>query len=81
MEFVMERAKTLEEAKRHHQHWGGVLLIDDDGSFMIVSIEKDVAAFGRSSAYLDNLAPSWSEAHPDNIVKLKHEKPVQLSLF
>lgn len=80
MEHVIERTKSLPKANDLHKHWGGLLLVDDDGSFMIVSVDKDCPAFGRSSEYLEGLAPSWSEAHPDNALVVER-KPVQLNLF
>ncbi len=81
MEFVSARTRSIGKANALHRKWGGVLLIDGDGSYMIVSIEKDVAAFGRTSEYLDGLAPSWSEAHHDNAQGREKNMPKQLALF
>ncbi len=81
MEHISARTKSITRANALHRKWGGVLLIDNDGSFMIVSIDKDCPAFGRSSEYLNGLAPSWSEAHKDNSQESEKHTPVQMTLF
>ena len=66
----MDKFKTLTEAQAAHEEYGGILLVLDDGEYAHCHFcEKDelCGECGRTAEWLDSLAPSWSEASPENI--------------
>lgn len=75
----MDRFTDLDEARAAHDEFGGILL--DQGDHYIVGYPPGDQGdpepwMNRSGEYLDSLAPSWDETHPDNL----KQQPAQMGL-
>jgi len=75
----MTRFTNLEAARLEHAEHGGILL--DQGDHYLVGwppghIGEIEPWINRSGEYLDSLAPSWDETHPDN----QQQQPAQIGL-
>ncbi|MFA5353156.1 MAG: hypothetical protein WC291_02910 [Thermodesulfovibrionales bacterium] len=87
----MHTFKTLNEALAAHEYHGGILLVLDNGKYAVCDrcLPGRCGKCGRSEEWLDSLAPSWSEAAPENmrrdprnkIAAAKGLKIAQVSLF
>jgi len=74
--------KTLTEAEAGHNEVGGVLLVEDDGTYTLcLDCVYERPCECRNRKWTDSLAPSWSEAAPENAVRDPRGMPVQGQLI
>lgn len=73
--------KRLHEAQAEHDVSGGILLINDDGSFTLCQDCRLDNCRCRTIEWVDSLAPSWSEAAPENAARDKRNAPLQGTLI
>lgn len=59
---------TLQEAQEEHANYGGILLVLDDGKYCVCNlcVNPGCGECGRTDEWIESLAPSWSEAAPEN---------------
>jgi hypothetical protein len=81
----METFKNLAAAETAHKRWGGILFVMASGGFLVChhccpGDENPCGECGRTKEQLAALAPSWSEASPENSRRLSGVK-LQRNLF
>ena len=75
------RFQYLKEAEAFHEKSGGILLITGTKASVCCGCMVDKKCQCRDDDYVNSLAPSWSEADPDNINKLPSIQIAQQNLF
>lgn len=64
----MDKFPHIKEAMEYHSSMGGILLVLDKGYGICTLCTNDDTPneCGRTDLWLESLAPSWSEASPEN---------------
>ena len=71
----------LQIAEAEHEQFGGILLIDSGKPRVCTGCVKDAPCKCRDDGHVNSLAPSWSEAAPENINRVQVNEPGQQNLF
>jgi hypothetical protein len=64
--MMLKHFKNHAEARAEHERFGGVLLIEGNNLALCHSCFIGRCRC-RDSDYVQSLAPSWDESHPDNV--------------
>jgi len=71
----------LQIAEQEHETYGGILLIDNGKPRVCFNCDKRAPCKCRPPGHIESLAPSYSEAAPENYTKAPSEPVAQQSLF